>query len=48
MNEARYSALAQSNPERANELFDLAAKTAEERYEKLLALQEMFGKQVEK
>ena len=47
MNEARYSSLARSNPERAEELFTLAAETAEKRYEKLLGLQAMYGKEVE-
>ncbi|MCD8050020.1 MAG: pyruvate:ferredoxin (flavodoxin) oxidoreductase [Clostridia bacterium] len=35
MNEDRYSALAQKNPERARELFDKAAEDAKEKYEKL-------------
>ena len=48
MNEARYSALARSNPERAEELFGLAARTAEARYDKLLAMQDMYGKQAAK
>ena len=40
MGEVRYNSLARSNPERAEELFDVAAKTADEKYEKLVKLAE--------
>ena len=39
MNEARYSSLVTSFPDRAEELFEKAEKTAEERYEELAARQ---------
>jgi pyruvate-ferredoxin/flavodoxin oxidoreductase len=38
MGEVRYNSLARSNPERAEELFDKAAKNAVEKYEKLVKL----------
>ncbi len=38
MNETRYSSLARSNPERAKELFAFAAKTAKEKYAKLVKM----------
>ncbi len=38
MNEVRYNSLARSNPERAKELFAIAAQTAKEKYEKLVKL----------
>ena len=40
MGEVRYNSLARSNPERAEALFDAAAKTANEKYEKLAKLAE--------
>ena len=40
MNEVRYSSLARSNPERAKELFNNAAKAAEEKYAKLVKMAE--------
>ena len=40
MGEVRYNSLARSNPERADELFNVAAKTADEKYEKLVKLAE--------
>ena len=40
MGEVRYNSLARSNPQRAEELFDVAAKTADEKYEKLVKLAE--------
>ncbi len=43
MNEARYSALTRSFPERAETLFDESAKQAEARYEKLQGLEKMYG-----
>ena len=42
MNEARYSALTRSFPERANELFDEAEEAAKARFEKLEKLQKMY------
>ena len=42
MNEARYSSLTRSFPERAKELFALNEETAKARYEKLLRLQKMY------
>ncbi|MGE4354133.1 MAG: pyruvate:ferredoxin (flavodoxin) oxidoreductase [Oscillospiraceae bacterium] len=42
MNEARYSSLTRSFPERAEMLFDKAEKTAMERYAHLLKLKEMY------
>ena len=40
MGEVRYNSLARSNPERAEALFNAAAKTANEKYEKLAKLAE--------
>ncbi len=45
LNEARYSALTRSFPDRAKELFALSEETAKKRYEKLLRLQKMFGEE---
>ncbi|NBI67478.1 pyruvate:ferredoxin (flavodoxin) oxidoreductase [Pseudoflavonifractor sp. 60] len=45
MNEARYSALTRSFPDRAKELFALNEETAKKRYEKLTRLQKMFGEE---
>ena len=42
MNEARYSALTRSFPERANELFEEAEENAKARFEKLEKLQKMY------
>ena len=42
MNEARYSSLTRSFPERAKELFALNEETANKRYEKLTKLQKMY------
>ncbi len=42
MNEARYSSLTRSFPERAKELFALNEETAKARYEKLVRMQEMY------
>ena len=42
MNEARYSSLTRSFPERAKELFALNEETAKKRYEKLTRLQKMY------
>ncbi|MBE6935046.1 MAG: pyruvate:ferredoxin (flavodoxin) oxidoreductase [Ruminococcaceae bacterium] len=42
MNEARYSSLTRSFPERAEELFTKAEEEAQARYEKLLKLQKMY------
>ena len=46
LNEARYSSLTRSFPDRAEVLFDKAAKNADERYKHLLELQEMYGREV--
>ncbi len=43
MNEARYSSLTRSFPERAEELFDKAEKTSLERYNHLVRLGELYG-----
>ena len=43
MNEARYSALTRSFPERAEKLFALSEKTAAARYEHLLRLKELYA-----
>ena len=43
MNEARYSSLTRSFPDRAEELFDKAEKTALERYNHLVRLGELYG-----
>ncbi len=45
MNEARYSALTRSFPDRAKELFALNEETAKKRFEKLTKLQKMFGEE---
>ena len=45
MNEARYSALTRSFPDRAKELFALNEETAKKRYEKLTRLEKMFGEE---
>ena len=42
LNEARYSSLTRSFPDRAKELFALNEETAKKRYEKLLRLQKMY------
>ena len=42
MNEARYSSLTRSFPDRAKELFELNEETAKARYEKLTRLQKMY------
>jgi pyruvate-ferredoxin/flavodoxin oxidoreductase len=42
LNEARYSSLTRSFPDRAKELFALNEETAKQRYEKLLRLQKMY------
>lgn len=43
LNEARYSSLMRSFPERANELFELAEKTSVDRYEHLLKLRDLYA-----
>ncbi len=43
LNEARYSSLTRSFPERAEELFALAEKTANERYDHLLRLKDLYA-----
>ncbi len=43
LNEARYSSLTRSFPERAEELFALAEKTSVERYEHLLRLKDLYA-----
>ncbi len=43
MNEARYSSLTRSFPERAEELFNKAEKTSVDRYEHLLKLKELYA-----
>lgn len=43
LNEARYSSLTRSFPDRANELFDLAEKTSVDRYAHLLKLKELYA-----
>ena len=43
MNEARYSSLTRSFPERAEKLFTLAEKTSVERYEHLLRLKDLYA-----
>ena len=45
LNEARYSALTRSFPDRAKELFALSEETAKARFEKLTRLQKMFGEE---
>ena len=42
MNEARYSSLTRSFPERAKELFALNEETAKQRYEKLVRMEKMY------
>ena len=48
MSEVRYSSLALKFPERANELFDMAEKTAKNKYEKLLAQKAMYDTEMQK
>ena len=43
LNEARYSSLTRAFPERAEELFALAEKTAAERYDHLLRLKDLYA-----
>ncbi len=45
LNEARYSALTRSFPDRAKELFALSEETAKARFDKLTRLQKMFGEE---
>ncbi len=45
MNEARYSSLTRSFPERAKELFALNEETAKKRYEKLTRMVKMYGEE---
>ncbi len=45
MNEVRYSALARQNPERAEKLFSQAEKNAQQKYEHLLKLVALYGKE---
>ncbi|MCI9654513.1 MAG: pyruvate:ferredoxin (flavodoxin) oxidoreductase [Lawsonibacter sp.] len=45
LNEARYSALTRSFPDRAKELFALNEETAKKRFEKLTRLEKMFGEE---
>ena len=45
MNEARYSSLTRSFPERAKELFALNEETAKKRYDKLTRLVKMYGEE---
>ena len=45
MNEARYSSLTRSFPERAKELFALNEETAKKRYDKLVRLTKMYGEE---
>jgi len=42
LNEARYSSLMRSNPERAEELFEKAAQNSKERYDHLLRLSKLY------
>ena len=42
MSEVRYSALARSNPERADKLFDSAVSTAAKKYDYLLRLSKLY------
>ena len=44
-NEARYARLAQANPERAEKLFNLAKAKAKEKYQHILDLGELYGKE---
>ena len=43
LNEARYSSLTRSFPERAEELFAKAEQTAVERYDHLLRLKDLYA-----
>ena len=43
MGEVRYNALARSNPERAEKLFDSAAKNAQDKYDYLVRLTKLYG-----
>ena len=43
MNEARYSSLTRSFPERAEELFTKAEETAVARYDHLLRLKDLYA-----
>ena len=45
MNEARYSSLTRSFPERAKELFALNEETAKKRYDKLTRMVKMYGEE---
>ena len=45
MNEARYSSLTRSFPERAKELFALNEETAKKRYEKLVRMTKMYSEE---
>ncbi|OUQ81151.1 pyruvate:ferredoxin (flavodoxin) oxidoreductase [Flavonifractor sp. An100] len=45
MNEARYSSLTRSFPDRAKELFALNEETAKKRYDKLTRLEKMYGEE---
>ena len=45
MNEARYSSLTRSFPERAKELFALNEETAKKRYDKLTRMVKMYGQE---
>ena len=45
LNEARYSALTRSFPDRAKELFALNEETAKKRFEKLTRLEKRFGEE---
>ena len=45
LNEARYSSLTRSFPDRAKELFALSEETAKARFDKLTRLQKMFGEE---
>ena len=46
MNEARYASLTRSFPDRAEELFEKAEKTAKARYEHLVRLGDLYGQNV--
>ena len=48
MNEARYSSLTRSFPDRAEELFTLAEKTAQERFQNLELQKEMYAQEAAK
>ncbi len=47
LNEARYASLTRSFPQRAEELFALSEKTAQERYAHLLRLQDLYAPDAE-